>query len=426
MTQPPTVPSSANAPDGRKFGADFWKFFFGQTVSNVGSSFTIFVLPLLVYKLTGSALSLALVAAIEYVPNLLFGFIVGAWVDRVNRKRLMIFTDVMQALIISSIPLLAALGLLSVWWVYAVAFASSTLWICFNTAEFAAIPSLVNKEGLVTANGRLQASYSAATVAGPLLAGLLVALIPVHAVLLFDSLSFLLSALAVGLIRASFNAGTAEQRRPGSFRRDVAEGLRYVLSHPVLRNTCFMMALVNCVGFTVYAQLVLFGKERLGASDTEVGFLYAAGSVGMIVLALTAGPLRRRFSFSKIMLGTLMLGGVLIVLLASTRWYWAGMLLWASIWGLVILFDINTNSLWQSIVPDRLLGRVQSVVNTLSWSAIPLGTFIGGVVIEQTQNVALVYGVIGVMIFLTAFAFSFTALSHAERYLPQEEAQQQQ
>jgi len=420
MTRVPAAPGPGNAPTLGRPGADFWKFLLGQTVSNVGSSFTIFVLPLLVYKLTGSALNLALIYAAEYVPYLLFGLVIGAWVDRVDRKRLMIFADVTQSLVIFSVPLLAALGLLSVWWIYAVGFASSTLWICFNTAEFAAVPSLVNEGDLVTANGRLQASYSAATVAGPLLAGLLTAVIPIHAILLFDALSFLLSALSLTFIGTGFNADDAGQRRPESLRRDVGEGLRYVLGHPVLRNTCFMMALVNCVGFTVYAQLVLFAKERLGASDAQLGLLYAAGGVGMIALALLAGPLRRRFPFGKVALGTLMVGGVLIVLLASTQLYWAAVLLWASIWGLVVLFDINSNSLWQEVVPNRLLGRVQSTVSVLSWSAIPLGILIGGFVVEQTQNVALVYAAVGVLIFLTAVAFSFTAVGSAERYLPQD------
>jgi hypothetical protein len=99
-------------------------------------------------------------------------------------------------------------------------------------------------------------------------------------------------------------------------------------------------------------------------------------------------------------------------------------LLWAVMWGLVVLLDINSNSLWQMIVPNRLLGRVQSVVNVLSWSTIPLGTFIGGVAIELTQDVALVYRAIGIVIFLAALAFSFTALGHAERYLPQGESQE--
>jgi len=425
MTQLPPTSNRANVPARSRFGAEFWKFLLGQTVSNVGSSFTIFVLPLLVFKLTGSAFNLALVASAEYIPYLLFGLIIGAWVDRVDRRRLMILTDIAQALVISSIPLLTALGLLSVWWIYAVGFVSSTLWIFFNTAEFAAVPSLVPEEDLPAANGYLQASYATATVVGPLLAGLLVAVAPIHLVLVVDALSFLVSALAVGLIKVSFNdADSAERQRSERLQRDVVEGLRYVLGHPILRNTCLMMALVSCVGFTVYAQLVFYAKERLGASDTQVGLLYAAGSVGMIAFALVASPLRRRLSFSKVMLGTLMLQGVLTVLLASTRWYWVGVLLWAVMWGLVVLLDINSNSLWQMIVPNRLLGRVQSVVNVLSWSTIPLGTFIGGVAIQLTQDVSLVYRAIGIIIFLAAVAFSFTALGHAERYLPQGESQE--
>ncbi len=413
--------TSTLAPDRKGFGADFQKFLAAQTISSFGSSFTTFALPLLVFKLTGSALNLALVIVAEYLPYLLFGLIIGAGVDRMDRKRLMILTDLAQVLVISSIPLLATLGLLSVPWIYAVGFVSSTLWICFNTAEFVAMPSLVDKDDLVTANGRVQASYSAATVAGPLMAGLLVAVVPIRTLLLFDALSFLVSAVLLTRIVISFNVETKEPQEPGGLGRTVAEGLRYVMGHPVLRSVSVMMALVNCVGFTVYAQLVLFAKEHLEASDTQVGILYSVGSVGMIVLALAAGPLRRRLSFSRVTLGTIALGGVLILLMALTPLYWAAAALWALIWGLVILFQINSNSLWQEIVPNRLLGRVQSVVHVLSWSAIPLGAFAGGFAIERVGNVALVYGVIGILIFSTAVAFSFTALGRAERYLTEEE-----
>lgn len=417
MTGPVTAPSG----DRGRFGADFYKLVCAQTISSLGSSFTLFALPLLVYRLTGSALNLALVTAAEYLPYLLFGLFIGAGVDRLDRKRLMVIADLGQVAAIASIPLLAFLGSLPVWWIYAAGFASSTLWILFNTAEFAAVPSLVRKEDLVTANGRMQAGYSAASVAGPLLAGLLVALVPVPAVLLFDALSFLASALLVAAIRTRFDAEkTGEERGPG-LRRDVVEGLRYVWGHPVLRSVSVMMALVNCVGYTVYAQLVLFAKERLEASDFQVGLLYAVGSAGMIALALMAGPLRERLPFGKVTLGTIALGGVLISLLSLTRWYPAAAALWALTWGLVVLFQINTNSLWQEIVPNRLLGRVQSIVLALSWSAIPLGALIGGAAIERTGNVALVYGAIGALIALSALGFSFTALGHAERYLPHKE-----
>ncbi len=408
--------------DGRAGRADFWKFWTGQTVSNLGSSFTAFALPLLVFKLTGSAVNLALTMAAYFSPYLLFGLLIGAWVDRVDRKRMMIAVDLGRAAVIASIPLLAAVDQLTVWWVYGAAFLTASLTIAFDSGEFAALPSLVGRDDLVTANGRIQASYQAASVVGPLLAGLLVAVAPIESVFMVDAASFVASAFSLALVRVSFNAATEGEREPTHILRDVVEGLRYVLGHPVLRNISLMMALVNLVMSTTYAQLVLFSKERLGASDAQVGLLYSAGSAGIVVLSLLAGPIRKRLSFSTAALGALMLDGLLTVVFASTRWYWLGLVLWAAISGLGLFFNINTTSLRQAIVPPHMLGRVVSVASVLAWSAIPLGTLIGGWAIEATGDVGLVYGVIGGLVFAIAFAFRFTALGSAERYLPSEPA----
>ncbi|HKV02631.1 MAG TPA: MFS transporter [Ktedonobacteraceae bacterium] len=405
---------------GSNFNGDFWKYWTGQTISNLGSSVTLFALPLLVYKLTGSALDLGIAGAATFLPYLLFGLILGAWTDRVDRKRMMIGTDIARALIIASIPLLAVLGLLSVWWIYLVAFLHATLKICFDAGEFAAIPSLVNRDDLVTANGRIQASYSGASIIGPLLAGVLVTLMPLPVLMLIDGFSFLVSAFSLALIRISFNAG--EKRAPTSIRADVVEGLRYVLGHPVLRNISMMMALVNFVGTTTYTQLILFAKVRLEASDTQASLLYSAGSLGVVILALAAGQLRKRWSFSTVALGALMMEGALTVVFSLMHWYWPAIVLWTLIGGLGILFNINTSSLRQAIVPNHLLGRVISIASVLAWSAIPLGSLLGGFAISWTKNVALVYGVIGVLYFLIPFTFSFTALGHAERYIPQGKA----
>jgi len=396
---------------------DFWKFWLGQTISNFGSSFSQFALPLLVYKLTGSALNLGITSAATFLPYLLFGLLIGAWVDRIDRKRLMIGTDIARALI----PLLAGLHMLTVYWIYGVTFVLSTLTIFFNTGEFAAIPSLVNQDDLVTANGRIQASYSAASIAGPLLAGVLVALLSLPMILLIDAASFIVSAFSLILVTTSFNATTDETRTRTSVRQDVADGLRYVLGHPVLRNISAMMALVNVVGSSTYAQLVLFAKHRLGASDPQVALLYAAGGAGVVVLSLAAGPLRKRWSFSRVALSALMLQGLLTIAMAATRWYWVAVVLWAVGSGLGILFNINTGSLRQAIVPNHMLGRVMSIAGVLAWSAIPVGTFLGGLLIQGLgpNGVALVYGGIGVLTFLIPLGFSFTALGHADRYLPQ-------
>ena len=410
--------NSTKSKQTRKFNSDFWKYWTGQTISNLGSSITLFALPLLVYKLSGSAVDLGIASAATFLPYLLFGLILGAWTDRVNRKRMMIGTDIGRALIVASIPFLFALGLLTVWWIYIVAFIHATLTICFEAGEFAAIPSLVNQDDLVTANGRIQASYSGASIVGPLLAGVLVTLVPLSALLLFDALSFLASSFSLALISISFNKG--EKRAPTSIRSDVAEGLRYVFSNPVLRNISIMMALVNFVGSTAYAQLIFFAKVRLQATDFQASLLYSAGSLGVVLLALAAGPLRKHWSFSTVALGALMLEGILTVVFSLMRMYWAAIVLWTLIGGLGILFNINTSSLRQTIVPNHMLGRVLSIASVLAWSAIPLGSLLGGFAISWTQNVALVYGVIGVLVFLIPFAFSFTALGHADRYIPKQ------
>jgi MFS family permease len=395
---------------------DFGRFWLGQTISNLGSSFTFFALPLLVFKLTGSPINLGITTAAEFVPYLLFGLVIGAWVDRVDRKRLMIATDLARAAVIATIPLLTAVDQLAVAWVYVVAFASATLTIAFDAAEFAAIPSLVGSgDDLVAANGRVQASYSAAQIAGPLLAGLLITMAPVQQVLWIDAASFLVSVGTLLLISTAFNAPRDEAQR--AIRSEILDGLRYVLGHPVLRNISAMMALINLVAATVYAQLVVFAKRQLDASDSRVALLYAAGSAGVVLLSLAAGPLRRRLSFSLAALGALLLDGLLTMVLAATRWYWVALVLWAAISGLGIFFNINTVSLRQQIVPNHLLGRVISIAGVLAWSAIPVGALVGGWAVERTGSVALVYAVIGAVVALLALAFSFGPLGHADRYL---------
>jgi MFS family permease len=405
---------------------DFAKFWTGQTVSNLGSSFTQWAVPLLVFQLTHSALNLGVAVAATFLPYLLFGLPLGAWMDRVDRKRAMILLDSINALVIFSIPLVAQFGHLNVWLIYAVTFVQSTVAIAFAAGEFAAIPSLVSTDDLVTANGRIQATYSAAQVAGPLLAGLLVSFLPLAWVMGFDAASFAVSAVSLALIRGSFNVVSDEPEEATTILHDVREGLRYVLGHPVLRNISAMMALINFVGATTYAQLVLFATERLNASKFQIGLLFGAGSAGVVVTGLLAGRLRKRFSFTALAMTSLMLMGACTIVFAGMTRFWAALPLWGAAGGLGILFNINTGALRQAIVPNQLLSRVMSIASVLAWSAIPAGALIGGWVVSATGNVAAVYGVIGILIIcIAAFFRFFTALGDAQRYVDERQAEEE-
>jgi predicted MFS family arabinose efflux permease len=403
----------------RTLGRDFWLYFSGQLISQVGSSFTLFALPLLVFKLTHSATNLALTTASTFVPYLLFGLVLGALVDRVDRKRMMVVTDVGRAAVIVVLPVLALSGTLKVADIYAVAFAQSTLGILFNCGEFAAIPSLVGRDDLVAANGRIMATNSAGQILGPILAGVLVTLMPPADLLFFDAASFVVSAASLAVIRRSFNAAGRPATAVGvtGLLRDVQSGLRYVWSNPVLRTISLMMALINFVASTENSQLVLFAKRALGASDSEVALLFAAGAAGVVVVSVAAAPIRRKLSFAITALGALVISGLTVTAMALIGSYPAALVLWAASSGFGLLLNINTASLRQAIVPDEMYGRVVSIAQVLAWSAIPLGALAGAAAIQLSGSVADVYAVTGALTALIALLFAFSPVAHGDRYL---------
>jgi MFS family permease len=334
---------------------------------------------------------------------------------------MMIATDLGRGAFVASIAVLALLHSLPVWWIYVVGFGHSTLTICFEAGQFAAVPSLVgqeNQEDLVTANGRIQASYSTAQILGPVLAGALVAFVPITSLTLFDGASFVVSAATLALIARSFNSEQPAVTQK-NILRDVQEGLRYVFGHPVLRNISIMMALSNFIFTAAMAQQVLFVSVQFQASGTLIALTYSAQSAGTVVLALLAGPLRKRWSFSQVALTALAIDGLMMAVLAFLHLYWLALPVFALGAGLGIVFNINTSSLRQAIVPNALMGRVMTIAAVTAWSAIPLGAITGGLVVQSTHNVALLYAVCGGLQALLPIIFAFTPLGHAEKYLPQ-------
>ncbi|HET8841845.1 MAG TPA: MFS transporter [Ktedonobacteraceae bacterium] len=402
---------------------DFWTFWTGETVSNLGNSFTLFALPLLVFKLTGSALNLGIATAAAHLPYFLFGFLIGAWADRLNRKRMMILADLGQVLIIASIPALFLLGALTIWWIYMVVFVSSILKIFFDAGQFAALPSLVDQDELAVANGRIQASFFGASILGPLLAGGLIFVLPVPTLLFVDAGSFLVSAGMLSLITTNFNP--VEKREQKSIWRDVAEGLVYLFRHPILRTIALLVLPVNFFSIILFSQLVLFTERQLGATDSQFGLINAVGSAGVVIAALLVGRILKRWSSTRMLLPLLALQGSAIVGMSFTSSLWLALPFWAVFLGSEQFFAICTFSLRQTIVPNQMLARVQTSNVVVGLSGVPLGSLAGGAIIHATGNVMGVFLGVGVVIILLSVVFSFTALGHPDRYLPKKEKQPQ-
>jgi MFS family permease len=412
-----TAQSIAAIPARR--AGDFWIYWTGQTISLIGSTLTNFALPLLVFKLSGSALDLGITTAAAWLPYLFFGLPIGTWIDRINRKGFMISMDLVRAALLALLPALALLGHLPLWWIYVVLFLNTTLSIGFNAAGYAAIASLASSRGLVQANGFIQASTWLSLVVGPLLATLLLTVISLQGVLWVDATTFLVSAASLALVKTSFNRTSPKARTRTSFGRDLVEGLRYVLSHPLLRALALIALLANLALGTIVAQLVLVAKVVFTSSDAQVGVFATALGIGGAVASLLAGHLKRRLSYGVLLLGSLLLFGVLTIVLVLTKSYWAGVVLWGCMFGMIGIFDTAFPAIIQASTPNEVLGRVTTFTETLAVLSVPLSAVLGGWIIDRVGSVSLVFGILGGFVVLVALAFLGSPLAHVERYLPQ-------
>lgn len=401
----------------KPLGREFSIFWFGQAISVMGTAFTQYGLPLLVFRLTGSALNLAFGQISIYLPYVLFGLFIGAWTDRMDRKRLLIWVNVLRGVAIALVPGLALFGALNVYWLYIISFINSVLAVFSSAAQTTVIPSLVDKDQLVTANGRTTLTESIAKVGGPILAGVLISFAPLETIFLVDSVSFFIIAVSLLFIRASFNqAHPGGKLREKNVVREIKEGLDFLRQQRVVLSATILATLANLLMITAATQQIILVKRQFQATDQQVSLMFAASGVGAIIFSFLVNRLPKRWGFGRIAIFSQMLIGVLVLFLGSAPVFALAPLLSIFISGCNVIFNIQFTSLVQLSVPNRLLGRVSSTILVLAFVAIPVGSLAGGSAIEWSGNVGLVYQVSGVLVILMTASFLFTPLNRPQSF----------
>lgn len=390
---------------------DFRVYLTGQTLSSVGSGCTAFAFPVLAFRLTGSPLVLGMTTVLTYLPYALVGLPIGALVDRLNRRRILVWSDVGRAGVVALVPLLHGLHMLSVGLLLAVVAVHATLRIAFEAAQFAVIPQLAPQHQLQRANGQAQASYNAGAILGPSLAGAVTAITDISVVLLLDAASFLVSAATIIAIRTDLD-GTREPRRLWA---SVREGLALVWRTPVLRAATAVAVAVNVLSGPYWAQLVYLAKIRYHASDAAVGQVFAAASLGVVLAGLAAGRLGRRYSFIVLTATALIGMGISITVMSLTRSLVVGMAGALAVRAFAVLFAVNTNTLRQQTVPPHMLGRVITVAMVCAWSAQPIGAAAGSLIVSRTGGLVPVIAVSGLLVAAVGVLLPRTALGRVNR-----------
>jgi MFS family permease len=371
---------------------NFRLLWIGETISGAGSSMAAIGVPLLaVTVLRASTFAVAALTAAAYLPWLVIGLPVGAWVDRLATRPLMIVCDLISALLYASLPAAAWLGVLSTGQVVAVALLAGAANVFFATAYQVYLPSLVTPAELVEGNAKLQGGASVASIGGRGAAGLAAEAVGAATALLFNSASFLVSAACLLRIRPLAKpakpakpaepAEPAEPLQRGRLLDQTWEGVRFVARDRYLRLFTAYAAVANLAYTGNLALVVVFLIRVVGLGSAAVGVLTAAGGLGGLLGALVARRLARVLGTARALVLTTWgcgLSSLLIPLTAKgprIACYVAGSALVA---GGIVVGNVILGSFRQEYCPPSMLGRVTASMRFLVYGAIPLGALLAG------------------------------------------------
>jgi MFS family permease len=361
-----------------RLGRDFGKLWTAASVSTLGDGITVTAGPLLAATLTRDPLLIGVVGAASFAPWVLVGLVSGALVDRLDRRRLMWTVDLARAAVLVLLTTAILAGWASIPLLAAGAFLLGVGQTLFDSAAQASIPSLVGRDSdrLATANGRLLGAQTVSQqFAGPPAGGALFTVAP-WLPYAADALSFLGSSVLIARIRGRIAVDRTGPAR--SIRADIAEGLRWLARHRLLRGLAVLTGVLNLVFMAGEVVLVLLAQDRLGLGNVGYGLLLTSTAVGSLLGSLVTARVTRWWGEARAYLVSLgLLAAVLAVLGLTTLVPVAAGAL-AVLGFAVTLGNVILQSLRQEVTPAALLGRVVSVYRLVGLGAIPVGALVGG------------------------------------------------
>ena len=359
---------------------DFRRLWIADLLSQLGSRLSMIAIPLLaVLTLDASILQVSLLRTCETAAWLLLGLFAGAWVDRVRCLPVLVYADLGRALLFASIPVAAWFGVLSLTQLYVVLALTGILTVLFDGAHSSYPPRLLEPDQLLPGNAKLAANHSIGAVIGAGAGGLLVQWLGAAVTIGLDALSFLWSALWLRSIRTP-EAQPVKADRP-DLRREIADGMRYVFTHPLLRPIALNTATTMLFQAAAGAIMIVYLVREVHLQPGTIGVLSMIGLLGAIVASAVTERISDRYGDARTLLLSSTGIGVAFTLQALTApgwqvsWYVVSMLLAGFC---IIVSYILEVSIRQRVCPPELQGRVTATMSFVSWGTAPLGSLLGG------------------------------------------------
>ncbi|MFG1648180.1 MFS transporter [Amycolatopsis sp. NPDC049252] len=403
--------------DTKGLGGTYWRLWTAAGLSSLADGVLKVGLPLLAVGYTRSPALIAGLAFAFTLPWLLFALPAGALVDRLDRRRAMLGANLVRGGLLAAVTILTLFGGGSIWALYVVAAGVGFAETIYDTAAQSIVPQVVGRERLAAANGRMYAAEQTANeFAGPPLAGLLVAA-GVLAALVTPVALWAVAVAALLLVRGSYRV---ERTGRTTLRADIAEGLRFLVRHKVLRTFSVMVGTFNFATGATFAVFVLYAvgpDSAMGLSEPGFGVLMAVNAAGGVAGSFLAEPVERRLGRIPALWVAWLAGGLSVGVLAVTaNPCVVGAGFFAGGAGIVVS-NVVMVSLRQRLTPDRLLGRLNSSYRLVAWGTKSLGALAAGA-LAQALGLRAVFVVMGVLAFTVVaglFVVTEDALVAAER-----------
>ncbi|MGA0070896.1 MAG: MFS transporter [Candidatus Nanopelagicaceae bacterium] len=388
-----------------KLGKNYWRLWTAHATSNLGDGLATVAFPWLASAVTRDPFLIALIAVMSRLPWLIFTLPAGVITDRFDRKKIIVAMDVIQgglALLLAgaiffernSLPALNNLTSASMvetnyllyWSLIGISLLFGFAEVLRDNASQTFLPSVVTKENLESANGKLwSAEYVMNSFIGPPLASFLLGIL-VYLPFFIHSATFFVAAGLISLIATIPKPETDNTPKEKiNFRVEIKEGFNWLWSHSLLRPMAIILGTLNLVGSITAATFILFAQEILETSVFEFAILGTSGAIGGTLGGILGPKISKKLgSGTSLYLALLSMPLLSLIIGLTSNWYIAWVMI-AATTVFAVLWNVITVSLRQSIIPSHLLGRVNSVYRFFAWGSMPIGTLIGGAIVSLTQ-----------------------------------------
>lgn len=359
----------------------FWS---GETVSLFGTQITMLALPLTaVLTLHATSAQLGLVRFAEALPYVIFTLIFGAWVDRRQRKPVLIVANAARGVLIGLVPLLAILHLLQFSLLTAVAFGVGVFTVLFDVTWLAYVPTVISADDLVEANGKVTMSSAAAEVAGPGLGGALVQVLSAPLALVADAISYVVATATLLAIRAPEPVPLAQQGHRKQLLREIGEGIQTVWANQFLRAIMLMSGLWNMLFGISDTVFVLYAIRELRLQPGTLGAIFGVGAIGGLIGSAISTRVSQRGAFGPVLGIAFTFGSIPWLLLPAVRGTQPLEIVGFTLAYFLIrlglgLWSVLTLSFRQAITPHHLLGRVGASLRFVAYGLGALGFLLAG------------------------------------------------